>query len=277
MARILSEGSKFVDSRHSDHPHHISARETSSNPPSSTATEAVATGKSTAVPGCGINDSNSGTSFTGGGGLPAAARDADDVKTLPFEVFLRACNVYFCFQVRFEAVGESRACGRSGFPTCCRCRETGPFRAARLFFDVEIILLAARSVVRVSMRLLSVLAWLFDATGPKQPFSYLPHPLRSKQSNHVMFMNVFAWQEFFEDVRALFGSLAFRSEGGGNTNNVGGGRGDDAKVRAAREVNLRILLDQLQVMKAEPRNQLRCPNGRASDSDMVSLKIYLCT
>lgn len=70
-------------------------------------------------------------------------------------------------------------------------------------------------------------------------------------------MNVFSRQEFFEDVRALFGSLAFRAEGSGNTNNnVRGGKGD-TKVRAAREVNLRILLDQLQVMKAEPRNQLR--------------------
>eukprot|EP00903_Cladosiphon_okamuranus_P015371 g14197.t1 len=64
-------------------------------------------------------------------------------------------------------------------------------------------------------------------------------------------------REFFEDVRALFGSLAFRAEGGGNTTSAGGGRADEAKARAAREVNLRILLDQLQVMRAEPRNQLR--------------------
>lgn len=56
-------------------------------------------------------------------------------------------------------------------------------------------------------------------------------------------------QEFFEDVRALFGSLAIGVGGSG----VPGGGGD---ARGGR-VNLRVLLDQLQLMKAEPRNQLR--------------------
>lgn len=82
--------------------------------------------------------------------------------------------------------------------------------------------------------------------------------------------NIAVKQEFFEDIRALFGSLAFRGDGGeGRTststttnNNAGGAcRGDSAKARAAREVNLRTLLDQLQVMKAEPRNHLRCKRG----------------
>lgn len=59
-----------------------------------------------------------------------------------------------------------------------------------------------------------------------------------------------AAQEFFEDVRALFGSLAIGAGGNG----FPGGAGD---ARGGR-VNLRVLLDQLQLMKAEPRNQLRC-------------------
>lgn len=68
-----------------------------------------------------------------------------------------------------------------------------------------------------------------------------------------------ARQEYFEDVRALFGSLAFRGDDSeGRINHVGAGRGDNVKARVAREVNLRTLLDQLQIMKAEPRNHLRC-------------------
>lgn len=99
VARILSEGSRYVASRHSDRVHHTSARETSPNLPSlATAAETAATGKSAAAVG-GINDENNDTSFSAASGSAAAARDTDDVKTLPFEVFLRACNLYFCFQV----------------------------------------------------------------------------------------------------------------------------------------------------------------------------------
>eukprot|EP00752_Nemacystus_decipiens_P006669 g5996.t1 len=164
VARIISEGSKYNESRHSER---ISMREISSHQPSPATS---ATGVSASVAASDTNDANSRTKFAANNGSPAAARDIDDADALPFEVFLRACNIYFCFQ------------------------------------------------------------------------------------------------EFFEDVRALFGSLAFRAEGSGNPNNVRGGRADDPKVRAAREVNLRILLDQLQVMKAEPRNQLRYIDVRFTEA-----------
>ncbi|CAM9656904.1 unnamed protein product [Scytosiphon promiscuus] len=73
----------------------------------------------------------------------------------------------------------------------------------------------------------------------------------------------FCFQEFFEDVRALFSSMAFMVDGAGKhvagrngVRDTGDSNNTGARV-TVREVNLRILLDQLQVMKAEPRNQLR--------------------
>lgn len=113
-------------------------------------------------------------------------------------------------------------------------------------------------------RCAGILGILHDGSAAA-PSSYLPAPPSLETITLLVEIGVFAGQEFFEDVRALFGSLAFRVEGAGNTNNAGGGRGNDAKARAAQEVNLRILLDQLQVMKAEPRNQLRCQFVHATD------------
>ncbi|CBN77919.1 hypothetical protein Esi_0077_0121 [Ectocarpus siliculosus] len=76
----------------------------------------------------------------------------------------------------------------------------------------------------------------------------------------------FCFQEFFEDIHTLFGSLAFRSDRRRSISSFAGGRGDGGtKERAAREVNLRILLDQLQVMKAEPRNHLRYIDVRSTE------------
>ncbi|CAM9738525.1 unnamed protein product [Ectocarpus fasciculatus] len=75
------------------------------------------------------------------------------------------------------------------------------------------------------------------------------------------------FQEFFEDIHTLFGSLAFRSDRRRSINSITGDRGDSStKARAAREVNLRILLDQLQVMKAEPRNHLRYIDVRSTEA-----------
>lgn len=98
VARILSEGTKHIESRHSEN---ISVSETSSNPTSS-ATASGTAGESTAVAARGTNDPSSGTSLAGGTDSPGDARGIGDVKTLPFEVFLRACNVYFCFQVCYR-------------------------------------------------------------------------------------------------------------------------------------------------------------------------------
>lgn len=79
VARILSDGLKQVHNRHSDGRHLSSGKQAS--PPSA---------------------------------LPSAAArvpEKDDVKSLPFEVFLRACNIYFCFQVGVDRV-EARSQGK---------------------------------------------------------------------------------------------------------------------------------------------------------------------
>ncbi|CAM9312474.1 unnamed protein product [Hapterophycus canaliculatus] len=73
----------------------------------------------------------------------------------------------------------------------------------------------------------------------------------------------FCFQEFFEDVRALFSSMALGVDGG--VRDTGDSKNAKARI-AAREVNLRILLDQLQVMKAEPRNQLRYLDIRSTEA-----------
>ena len=112
------------------------------------------------------------------------------------------------------------------------------------------------------------------ARAHERPRRFLPSiypraPLAQQSLSPVIVSrNVTARQEFFEDVRALFGSLAFRVQGDG-INTVGGGRRGNPKDR---EVNLRTLLDQLQVMKAEPRNQLRyrLVSGRANKAFLDS-------
>eukprot|EP00904_Undaria_pinnatifida_P003428 jgi/Undpi1/13086/HiC_scaffold_8.g02748.m1 len=60
-------------------------------------------------------------------------------------------------------------------------------------------------------------------------------------------------QEFFEDARALFGSSAFGVQVDTGRGVIEGG---DAQTRD-RDISVSVLLDQLQAMKAEPRNQLR--------------------
>ncbi|CAN0337215.1 unnamed protein product [Pylaiella littoralis] len=185
VARILSQGSRHVRRRHSLDTRHQSSlgKQTSSHPTPAAAAAAETTSTPTSMTAGTVSDPSATVGMISAGSSngapladaaassPEAAQKAEDVKLLPFEVFLHACNIYFCFQ------------------------------------------------------------------------------------------------EFFEDVRELFGSLAFRIDGGeGRTNNAGAGRGDNAYAQAAREVNLRTLLDQLQVMKAEPRNHLRYMDVRSTEA-----------
>ncbi|CAM9633305.1 unnamed protein product [Ectocarpus sp. 12 AP-2014] len=169
VARILSDGLRFVRS-----PSGTGASPLpSAKPQVSRAAAAAAAASPTTVGASGDDNSRITPSRADDpGAIPGGpTQEADDVKSLPFVVFLRACNVYFCFQ------------------------------------------------------------------------------------------------EFFEDIHTLFGSLAFRSDRRTSINSIAGGRGDGGtKATAAREVNLRILLDQLQVMKAEPRNHLRYIDVKSTEA-----------
>ncbi|CAM9729255.1 unnamed protein product [Ectocarpus sp. 4 AP-2014] len=172
VARILSEGSRYVRSPPGTGASPLPSAKSEVSGAAAAAAAAAAASPTTVGAS---NDNDSRITPSGADDAGAVAdppnQQADDVKSLPFAVFLRACNVYFCFQ------------------------------------------------------------------------------------------------EFFEDIHTLFGSLAFRSDRRRSTNSIAGGRGDGGtKARATREVNLRILLDQLQVMKAEPRNHLRYIDVKSTEA-----------
>lgn len=79
-------------------------------------------------------------------------------------------------------------------------------------------------------------------------------------------------QDFFDDICALFGSLA--AEGPARTMGYATGLLERWKTQERTDaVRLDSLLQHLQTMRAEPRNQLRC--GTATDASLPPSPVAL--